>query len=65
MLYSGFTTLYRSVLRRQTGLAARITRTLYGFKLRNDWIGVQADQCNVWRNSAGSFALAGDGIENS
>ena len=30
MLYSGFNTLHRSVVRRQTGFAARITRTLYG-----------------------------------
>ena len=28
MLYSGFNTLHRSVIRRQTGFAARITRTL-------------------------------------
>ena len=28
MLYSGFNTLHRSVVRRQTGFAARITRTL-------------------------------------
>ena len=28
MLYSGFVTLHRSVIRRQTGFAARITRTL-------------------------------------
>ena len=27
MLYSGFNTLHRSVIRRQTGFAARITRT--------------------------------------
>ena len=32
MLYSGFTTLPRSVVRRQTGHAARITRTLSGSK---------------------------------
>ena len=30
MLYSGFNTLPRSVIRRQTGFAARITRTLSG-----------------------------------
>ena len=30
MLYSGFNTLHRSVIRRQTGFAARITRTLSG-----------------------------------
>ena len=30
MLYSGFNILPRSVVRRQTGFAARITRTLYG-----------------------------------
>ena len=29
MLYSGFNTLHRSVFRRPTGFAARITRTLY------------------------------------
>ena len=29
MLYSGFNTLHRSVFRRQTGFAARITRTLF------------------------------------
>jgi len=29
MLYSGFSTLPRSVVRRQTGFAARITRTLF------------------------------------
>ena len=29
MLYSGFNILHRSVVRRQTGFAARITRTLY------------------------------------
>jgi len=29
MLYSGFNTLHRSVVRRQTGFAARTTRTLY------------------------------------
>ena len=28
MLYSGFNNLHRSVIRRQTGFAARITRTL-------------------------------------
>ena len=28
MLYSGFSTLHRSVVRRHTGFAARITRTL-------------------------------------
>ena len=33
MLYLGFNTLPRSVVRRPTGLAARITRTLYGSKL--------------------------------
>ena len=31
MLYSGFNNLPRSVIRRQTGFAARITRTLYGY----------------------------------
>ena len=30
MLYSGFNILHRSVVRRQTGFAARITRTLSG-----------------------------------
>ena len=35
MLYSGFNILYRSVIRRQTGFAARITRTLYGHSKRN------------------------------
>ena len=34
MLYSGFYTLPRSVIRRQTGFAARITRTLYGLKMK-------------------------------
>ena len=35
MLYSGFITLHRSVIRRQTEFAARITRTLSGLlKLR-------------------------------
>ena len=34
MLYSGFNTLHRSVIRRQTGFAARITRTLYGLKMK-------------------------------
>ena len=32
MLYSGFNILHRSVVRWQTGLAARITRTLSGFE---------------------------------
>ena len=32
MLYSGLNNLHRSVIRRQTGFAARITRTLFGFK---------------------------------
>ena len=32
MLYSGFIILPRSVIRRQTGFAARITRTLFGFR---------------------------------
>ena len=35
MLYSGFNTLLRSVVRRQTGFAARITRTLCGL---NEWM---------------------------
>ena len=30
MLHSGFKTLHRSVLRRQTPFAARISQTLYG-----------------------------------
>ena len=33
MLYSRFNTLPRSVVRRQTGFAARITRTLYGLNV--------------------------------
>ena len=33
MLYSGFNTLPRSVVRRQTGFAARITRTLSGLSV--------------------------------
>ena len=32
MLYSGFNTLHRSVIRRQTGFAARITRTLSSYR---------------------------------
>ena len=34
MLYSGFNILPRSVVRRQTGFAARITRTLSGLRMR-------------------------------
>ena len=36
MLYSGFITLPRSVIRRQTVFAARITRTLYGLERMAD-----------------------------
>jgi len=35
MLYSGFITLHRSVVRRQTGFGARITRTLSRLGSRN------------------------------
>ena len=37
MLYSGFSILPRSVVRRQTGFAARITRTLCGFRNSRQW----------------------------
>ena len=33
MLYSGFITLPRSIVRRRTGFAARISRTLFGLKM--------------------------------
>ena len=36
MLYSGFNILPRSVVRRQTGFAARITRTLFGLPISDE-----------------------------
>ena len=50
MLYSGFNTLHRSVIRRQTGFAARITRTLCRrlFPMKNRKpIWTLNDQCPV------------------